>query len=216
MCKYDNYLFWEGALSRKQDLWQSNFEPLVSAGDAIFINTAVIDCRRGVLDNNWACYANSKSLLGFVQYIYLPLAFYHTIHQDNEQLVVPMCSRADFIEYIRESGSGYAPLMEAALHELDGCWQLEDTSCLETMKAFCARFNTLWNRPDSVLYINIYSNTLEVAQDIIDSSVFPEVLEEDTGLTVQQLWNMCRDFYHDQFMQRNFVKILNNRIGCIV
>ncbi|CUH94642.1 hypothetical protein P22_0708 [Propionispora sp. 2/2-37] len=216
MCKYDNYLFWEGALARKQDLWQSTFGPLASAEEAVFVNTAIVDYRRNMLDNNWACYANSKSLLGFVQYVYLPLAFYYTIHQDNEQLFIPLCSRADFLEYVRNSGSGYAPLMEAALNELDGYWNLDDAGCLGKMKMFCIDFNLLWNRSDFVLHVRIYSDTMEVAQDIIDSAVFPEVLEEDTGLTVQQLRSMCRNFYDGPFMQKNFIKILNNKVGCIV
>lgn len=64
--------------------------------------------------------------------------------------------------------------------------------------------------------INIFSNTYEIAEYLIGLNEFPEVLEEDIGLTTNQLFRMCENFYREQFVQKNFVQILNHKIGCVI
>lgn len=217
MCKYNNHYFWEGALISKKDLWRSYFAEPVSAQDALFINTAIIDYNRHTLDNNWACYPNVKALLGFIQYVYLPLAFFFTLNKENEALYIPMCSSNELIEeHIRPSAAADKVKMEAFVEELQTYWDLEDCICLEKIRDFCRRFNGTWNSDHYILHIGVFANTYEIAQYLIDTREFVEVLEEDIGLTSRQLFSMCQNFYHDKFMQKNFVNILNHKIGCIV
>ncbi|HAK72519.1 MAG TPA: hypothetical protein DCP36_01175 [Sporomusaceae bacterium] len=66
------------------------------------------------------------------------------------------------------------------------------------------------------MHIDVFENTYEIAHCLLDKSEFPEVMEEDIGLTAVQLFEMCKNFYHDQFLQKNFVNILNHKIGCVV
>ncbi|SEP35326.1 hypothetical protein [Propionispora vibrioides] len=216
MCKYDSHHFWEGALAQKRDLWQSNVGSLDSADAAVFINTTILDYGRNRLDNNWACYSDVKSLLGFVQYVYLPLAFYYVMHQNEEELLIPMCSTQELVEQIRQSGSAHAAVMERTLDTLSLLWELDDESCLTELRRFCIGHNEYWEQTGVILHIGIYADTYEIARDIMAISEFPEVVEEDIGLTGEQLLTMCRHFYEDALMRRNFVKILNNRIGCLI
>lgn len=216
MCKYNNHYYWEGALLQKKDLWKNYFTDLHSAQDAIFINTVVIDYTRNIVDNNWACYPDAKSLLGFIQYIYLPLAFYYTINKENQDLLIPICSSNTLIESIKESGSDYMDIMKIAIEELSSYWDLEDRLCIEKIKSFCSNFNTFWNKGNFLLHIGVFESTFEIAEHLVTTREFIEVLEEDIGLTTKQLFNMCTVFYTDKFIQKTFVKILNNKIGCIV
>lgn len=216
MCKYNNHNYWEGALLRKKDLWKNYFTDLDCAQDAIFINTVVIDYTRDTVDNNWACYPDAKSLLGFIQYVYLPVAFFYTINKGNQDLLIPICSSHTFIESITESGSDYIDNMKNAIEELNSYWDLDDSLCIKKIKDFCATFNAFWNKDNYILHIGVFESTFEIAEHLIDTREFIEVLEEDIGLTIKQLFNMCTIFYTDKFIQKTFVKILNNRIGCIV
>lgn len=199
-----------------KDLWKSYFEELKSSKDAIFINTVIIDYNRNKLDNNWACYPDAKSLLGFIQYIYLPLAFYYTINDKNEELYIPVRSSSSFIEYIKASHSEHSKAMEAFIQELTSYWELEDKLCLEKIKEFCKRFNAFWKQDNLILNIGVYLSAHEISRYLKDTVEFVEVLEEDIGFTLKQLHKMSKDFYRDKFIQKTFVKILNNNIGCII
>ncbi len=216
MCKYNNHNYWEGALLKKKDLWTNYFTALDCAQDAIFINTAVIDYSRDTVDNNWACYPDAKSLLGFIQYIYLPAAFFYTIHKDNQDLFIPICSSHALIDSITESDSPHVDIMKNAIEELNTYWDLENSLCMKKIKEFCANFNAFWNKDSYILHIGVFESTFEIAECLVSTREFTEVLEEDIGLTIQQLYNMCAIFYTDTFIQKTFVKILNNKIGCIV
>jgi hypothetical protein len=214
MCKYNHHLYWENLLSKNP--WQSSFVTAGSACQAVFVNTAMIDYRRNVLDNNWAGYPDVKFLLGFLQYLHLPLVFFHTLNHSEQELLFPVCSSSEFLEYIEESGSEHAPVMRQAILELDRCWQLDDALCLVKIRDFCCRFNTFWHQDDYILNISVFANTQEIARYVMEQNEFPEVLEEDTGLTIDQLLTMCNNFYHEPLVRRNFVKLLNHKIGCVI
>lgn len=216
MCKYNNHLYWENALLKNKDLWKNDVADLNCARDALFINTVIIDYARDTIDNNWACYPNAKALLGFLQYIYLPVAFFYTIHKDNRDLFIPICPSHTLMESITESGSSYAGAMNNALEELNEYWDLDDSACIKKIKEFCLTFNALWDQGDSILNIRVFESTFEIAEHLVKTQEFTEVLEEDIGFTIKQLFTMCTVFYTDKFIQRTFVKILNNKIGCIV
>ncbi|MDU4959484.1 MAG: hypothetical protein E6X17_02285 [Sporomusaceae bacterium] len=213
MCKYNHHQYWESLLPKNP--WQGSFAAK-NMEQAVFVNTVIIDHRRDILDNNWASYPNIKSLLGFLQYLHLPLVFFHTLRPDKQELLVPVCSSAEFLELIDQSGSERAPAMRQALAELDRCWQLDDEQCLLALRNFCRGFNALWQQGDYILNIGIFADTLEIARYILDQNPFPEVLEEDTGLTPGGLLDMCNNFYHEPLLRRNFVKLLNHKIGCVI
>lgn len=216
MCKYNNHYYWEGALARKFDVWQSHFDETADPYQVLFVNTTLIDYPRSTLDNNWACYPDSKALLGFLQYIYLPLVFYFTLHKDNDKLLIPIASTEELLASIEDSGSADATLMAAALEELTGLWQLDENACRTALADFCRRFNETWYRTDSILHIGLFDSTQAIARHLLEEQEFPEVLEEDIGLSPAQLTALCDNFYSDTFARKTFIKVLNNTIGCII
>lgn len=216
MCKYNHPVYWENLLTKQAKPWQSCSVPFEAAQQAIFINTAIIDYRRNTLDNDWSCHPDAKSLLGFIQYLHLPLAFYYTLNQDKDALYFPIATSQEFIEYVQETGSPYANVMIEAIRELTDLWELDNHTCLERLKDFCMKFNEYWYQDNFILNINIFASTYEIAEYLININEFPEVLEEDFGLSTNQLFRMCDSFYHEQFMYKNFVKILNHKIGCVI
>lgn len=216
MCKYNSHHYWENMLIKDKDVWKSYIADTVTPQKAIFINTSIIDYRRRTLDNNWACHEDIKSLLGFMQYVYLPLAFFYIINPENSALLIPMHSSDYFIQYIRNSSSDFAKAMEGFILELKSYWDLEASECMKKIKNFCASFNAFWDKQEIILHAMVFSSTIEIAEQLISTNEFKEVLEEDIGMTLNQLFGMCRNFYYDTFLQRNFVSILNNKIGCII
>ncbi|MDU2066478.1 MAG: hypothetical protein E6713_16805 [Sporomusaceae bacterium] len=216
MCKYNSPYYWEGTLARKKDVWQSHFDDSADPRQVLFVNTTLVDYPRSILDNNWACYPDSKSLLGFLLYMYLPMAFYFMIHEENEKLLIPVASTQELLDSIEKLSREDAAAMFSMVEELVSFWSLDEVDCRKALQCFCQRFNESWYGDKTILHIGLFMNTQEIAQSILAEQEFPEVLEEDIGLTPKQLTELCENFYSDIFLRKTFVKILNNKIGCII
>ena len=216
MCKYDSHYYWEGTLAGKTDVWQRHFDDKADPHQALFVNTALIDYPRNTLDNNWACYPDSKSLLGFLLYMYVPLAFYFIIHEENEKLLIPIAATQELLDSIQTMNREDAAAMYSTIEELVSFWELDESACRTALQHFCRRFNETWYSDNTILHIGIFTSTQAIAHHILEEQEFPEVLEEDIGLTARQLKELCDKFYSDTFTRKTFVKILNNKIGCII
>ena len=216
MCKYNSHYYWEGTLAGKTDVWQSHFDDKADPQQVLFVNTTLIDYPRSTLDNNWACYPDSKSLLGFLLYIYVPLAFYYIMYEDNEKLLIPIASTQELLASIQQMNREDAAAMLATLEELVSLWELNESACRTALQQFCRRFNETWHSGNTILHIGLFTSTQAIAQLILTEQEFPEVLAEDIGFTPRQLQELCEKFYSDTFIRKIYVKILNNKIGCII
>ncbi len=216
MCKYNSHYYWEGTLAGKTDVWQSPFDDKADPQQVLFVNTTLIDYPRSTLDNNWACYPDSKSLLGFLLYIYVPLAFYFIMYEDNEKLLIPIASTQELLASIQQMNREDAAAMLATIEELVSLWELNESACRTALQQFCRRFNETWHGGNTILHIGLFTSAQAIAQHILAEQEFPEVLAEDIGLTPRQLQELCEKFYSDTFIRKTFVKILNNKIGCII
>ena len=98
-CKYQQPDFWEWTLG-KQDVWNDLFVPPEQLRQPVFVNACIADEQRVLLDSNWACYPDTESVLGFVQYIFLPTVFYYVLHPENDRLMVPIQSTAELLEMV--------------------------------------------------------------------------------------------------------------------
>ncbi|KEI04270.1 hypothetical protein [Clostridium botulinum] len=216
--KYNNYYYWKNVLCNKKEVWKCSIMNTLDLQESIYINTTILDYDKNTLDNNWACYPNIKALLGFIQYIYLPTAFFYIVNADNnDDIFMPICSTEEFIEYIKETGynESIVNIMEQNLNELISYWNRDELS-INTIKKFCYKFNNIWNNEKNILYINVFSNPREIADFIIKNEDFIEVVEEDIGLSKNQFYNLCENIYYNKFTKNIFVEFLNNKIGCIV
>ena len=216
MCKYNSHYYWEGTLAGKTDVWQSHFDDKADPYQVLFVNTTLIDYPRSTLDNNWACYPDSKSLLGFLLYIYVPLAFYFIMYEDNEKLLIPIASTQELLASIQQMNREDAAAMLATIEELASFWELHESACRTALQQFCRRFNETWHSGNTILHIGLFTSTQAIAQHILAEQEFPEVLAEDIGFTPRQLQELCEKFYSNTFIRKTFVKILNNKIGCII
>ncbi|KGM97232.1 hypothetical protein Z968_04335 [Clostridium novyi A str. 4552] len=215
--KYNSYYYWENILSQKRDVWKCNFMNKDNFNKSLYVNTTILDYDKNTLDNNWACYPDVKSLLGFIQYIYLPTAFFYIVNTNNNDIFMPICSTEEFIEYIKKSryNKNILKVMEENLKELSSYWNKKYLS-IETIKNFCRKFNNMWNNEKNILYINVFSNPIDIASYIIDREEFIEVIEEDIGISKSEFYRLCSNVYNDNFTKNIFVKFLNNKVGCIV
>ena len=213
-CKYQQPGFWEWTLG-KQDVWNDLFVPPEELRQPVFVNACVADERRFLLDSNWACYPDTESVLGFVQYIFLPTVFYYVLHPENDRLMVPIQSTAELLEMVQTTDSPHRLAMSGFVFELSAVWQRTGKQREIALRRFCSRFNRYWQREDFQLSLHIFSHAEEVASYLKELVWCEELFEEEFGYSYAQLDELCTRFETEPFAKHLLLNWLNSRVGSL-
>ncbi|AOY74700.1 hypothetical protein [Clostridium formicaceticum] len=219
---YNSYYYWENLIKKDENTLKNAFKDMPLTKESVFLHHVIVNCY-GESYDGWIYFPNSKALLGFLQYIYLPIA-YNTIFlgERHGELAFPMCTVEGLLEMAREGtktvNKEYIPIMEKQLMDLKTLWQLDDKECIDSLKEFGEALNDCWSsRNDIFFYFNIFDSPIEVGQYIMktyeeDEMVDLERIEEHLGVKREEWLDICRNLFENEFMKRKFVEILNNRI----
>ncbi|WP_085833009.1 hypothetical protein [Clostridium merdae] len=213
-CKYQQPDFWEWTLG-KQDVWNDLFVPPEQLRQPVFVNACVADEQRVLLDNNWACYPNTESILGFVQYIFLPTVFYYVLHPENDRLMVPIQSTTELLEMVYSSESPHRLAMSGFVFELSSIWQRSGEQQELALRHFCSRFNHYWQQKGLQLSLNIFCCAQEVALYLKELIWCEELFLEEFGYSYAQLDELCRRFETEPFAKHLLLNWLNTRVSSL-
>ncbi|EKN42657.1 hypothetical protein CFSAN001627_05392, partial [Clostridium botulinum CFSAN001627] len=167
---------------------------------------------------NWAVYPDAESLLGFVQYIFIPTVFFCYVDNTSEELVTPIASKEELLGEIKTLCRNENSIVEIEcfIDKAYNLCKLSEFHLIEGLKKYCLEFNRKWEKNTRIFHINIYSSGKEIIEKISKEDDFLEVIEEDIGMSINTLKEITKDLHHNLFMKNNFIKILNNQIGCII
>lgn len=217
---YDNSFFWENLIIKNEPMWKDAFNNLELTRKSKFIRTSIINYDKNILEDNWAYYPNSKSLLGFIQYVFIPTAFFTLLNNQYEEIIMPVAPTYDIVEYFKDFMDKKDELilfiMKENLQELNTFWKLNEQELLKALKNFSKKFNEKWKEKNGkMLSLNIFENVIKVGEYIMPKEgkdVFTEVLEEEIGMTKNQWEDVYMNVYDNEFIRKKFIDILNYRI----
>jgi hypothetical protein len=216
MSPYQTHYYWEHQLENNHSFWKTVMPAEQDLSQSIFVHTAIVGYQANLLDFNWTYYSEPTKLLGFLQYIYVPAAFYHWLNPKEENVLIPLIQAQELAEYFQEFPINRQEKMAKELDILQSFWEIEDpASLLKVLIEFAEKFNQTWQSSNLNLGIHIFAHTSEIAEHLLKLSEFPEILMEDFGMDEIELRKMCAEFYTNKMIQRNFLSLLQNRIGCI-
>ncbi|HCL4438937.1 hypothetical protein AL714_03245 [Clostridium botulinum] len=216
--KYNNLFYWENLLIKRKNIWSGNFKDIPISPRSLFINTTIIDYEKNIFDNNWAVYPDAESLLEFVQYIFIPTVLFCYVNNTSEEIVTPIASKKELLEEIKTLCENKDSIIkiEYFINKAYDLSELSGYQLIDELKKYCLEFNRKWEEKTRVFHISIYSSGKEIIQKISKENDFLEVIEEDVGMSINTLKEITKDLHHNLFMKNNFIKILNNQIGCII
>ncbi|EPY2276898.1 hypothetical protein ACXAT3_001626 [Clostridium sporogenes] len=216
--KYNNLFYWENLLVKRENIWSGNFKDIPISQKSLFINTTIIDYEKHIFDNNWAVYPDVKSLLGFIQYIFIPTVFFCYVNNTSEEIVTPIASKEELLEEIKTlcKNEGSIIEIEYFINKAYNLSELSEYQLIDELKKYCLEFNRKWEEKTKIFHISIYSSGKEIIEKISKQDNFLEVIEEDIGMSISILKEITKDLQYNLFMKSNFIKILNNQIGCII
>jgi hypothetical protein len=222
--KYDSYYFWENLIHKEEALWENGFQNKPLTERSIFIYTVLLDYNKDFLKSKWAYYPDVYTLLGFIQYVFLPTSFFTLLDDEVEGFNMPLATGEELLHIMCEMEETIdlqkVTLMKKQLEEVKSFWKLSEKECLKKIQEFSGVFNQSWQgMSDKVVYLKTFQTPTEIGDYVFfgdNEEVFTEVIEEEIDMTQSQWKELCKNVYKDPFIRKKFIDLLNYKIGCIV
>ncbi|GAA0732845.1 hypothetical protein [Clostridium oceanicum] len=221
--RYDNYYYWEHMITNNKPVWKDCFENLSLTKNSKFIHTGIINYDKNIIEDNWACYPNAKSMLGFIQYVFIPTAFFTWLNNEFDEVVIPIASSYNILDQIKEfdkeKNEYLISNMKEDIESLNNFWTLNEEECFKSLKIFTKKFNEKWHKENKkILKLSVFQSPNEIEEYVMpeNDDIFIEVLEEEIGLSKKEWQNVCKNVYHNEFVKSKFIDILNYKVGCLV
>lgn len=215
----DNFHFWEDQIKKTDRLLIGGNDERRITSETIMMYIEIIDRQKNILRSGWSSYEDIDTAHGFLQYVFIPTAYYTWVERKSEGLWIPL-SPFDVLKHevlkavdgVEERVLVDAEKMEKKYGLLSNMWGIGQKEKLMKLKIFCDDFNKIWNRePDQKIYIRIFQKPAEIYQHICEGE-FQEVIEEEISMPLEDLKFICDQAYEQPLINRNMIKMLNNII----
>ncbi|MDF2593003.1 MAG: hypothetical protein K0S75_2469 [Clostridia bacterium] len=219
MEKYRQYYFWESILKNNEEVWKNSFRNLPLNYNSKFINTVIVDCNNGVMEDNWVYYPNVEALLGFIHHVFLPTAFALILFPEPGEFITPMATAKELLdsaeEMAEEKNRDTIAIMRDHDAELHSIWDMDEEEMWRSLHHFSQRFNEIWGKSNDVFfYFTIFNTPMEIGEYLIeeyDKDDMLDYFEDESGMSKEEWMDTCNGVYENDFLRLKFIDILNNR-----
>jgi len=224
MEKYRQYYFWENVLKNNEEAWKNSFRNMPLTHNSKFVNTVVVDCNNGVMEDNWVYYPSADALLGFIHHVFLPTAFALILFTESGEFVTPMATAKELLDSVEgmneDKNRVLIDIMRKQEAELESIWYADADEIWDRLCKFSLEFNQIWSKGmDVFFYYNIFNTPMEVGEYLVKEYEKDQMLdyfEDESGMSKEEWLNTCRGVYENDFLRVKFLDILNNRTKDII
>lgn len=219
----NNFFFWENKIRNTDSILFGNIGRKYLTQRSVILYIGILDEKKGFLRSGWSSHDDISSTLGFLQYVFLPTALHTWIDRNSDGFYIPL-SPFDILkeEVLKKTykdenfdANSDAVKMERAYDYLSSIWKCDDDLKMSKLRKFCLDFNRAYDQePEKKLFVRIFEKCGEIPGFILENmeNEFEEVIEEEIQMPINELKHMCENAYDEPLINRNFVKILNDRI----
>ena len=84
---YNELTYWDKFLSEKRLATVGFCED--NTQETVIVNASIIAAEMQIFSSQWLCLPNCYAVLGFLQYVYFPTVFYHSMYGNDELKILP-------------------------------------------------------------------------------------------------------------------------------
>ena len=211
---YMDHFFWENKIMKEQTLWEGRFDKKDITNSSKIIYTGILDLEKNILKCGWAVYPNTYSLLGFVQHVFLPTAFFTWFDRESEGFFIPV-SPFDIVinEVTRVNNSNInlesVDLMKKSYDFINNLWKFNYDLLNLGLKSFSDTFNSIWDsEPHQKLFIKIFdspSDTFDFIKNSVGWSNSDEFIEEEISMSLDTLKFTCDNALTEPLLNKKFI-----------
>lgn len=218
-CKYDHYYYWKNLMEQKGH--DNPFARDKITENSVFLNGVIVNCFKGSY-NRWLHFPDIRALIGFLSYVFIPTAFFMFLSEEDEDVMINS-DLDELLNIMQESDKcqekELIPLMKEFSIRLKELWNYEYNECFNALKNFSASYNKQWNQTlEEFSYFEVFNSPRELGKYVVElyeksEDVDISRLEEQLGVAKEEWLSICDKVYENDFMNRKFTELLNNRIG---
>lgn len=220
---YNSVEYWEERIIKNKTVKSKIFIDEEITEKTVYIHS-VIFTRKSGIESSWIPIPNVRILLGFIQYCFLPEAFYKWSEgKDNIVTKIPSLSVESIVRLGISNGKinvDEAKEIKRQIASIKNMWKLPSKDLTKKLKDFSRDFNRTWiGDSTEFLYLNIFKNSEELAEFILNTNIqtdFQKNFEEKIKLSEQQWINLCKDVSKNKDLQVKFKEILSKHLSEII
>lgn len=217
---YKNQYYWEHKILNNANLWEGYFENESITQNSKIIYTGILDYEKKIFHYGFAAYPSMYKLLGFLQHVFLPTAFFTWFDRKSGDFYIPLASYPEVvskvIDYTSDINLNSVNSMNNSYYFLNNLWLFDESLLNIALKSFCETFNTEWdNDYDQRLFLKVFdtpSDIFDFIKNSIGWSDYNDFVEEEISMSLNNLKFTCDNVLVEPLLNRKFIDILNTNI----
>lgn len=205
MKNYNSITYWEPFIQKNRTLRERIFKNSYITDETIYLHYTIFTQKSGV-ESGWVPAPNLNSFIGYVQYCFLPEAYYTWIYGRDKALSKVPIDTIDsiFNNALRENklSKEDKKYMKNDIDNIKRLWTVSKENCRTEIERFCAKFNSNWiGDAHSFLYMKAFFTSKELGEFIIDTVTQTNVIEclkKDVAMDKNQWLKFCDEASRDR------------------
>lgn len=220
---YNSFDYWKELISENRTIRGHMLMNKLPTDKSLYIHTLIF-CRENGLNNIWGYLPDVKALIGYIQYSFLPEAFYIWINSKNGSVsTIPIKSVEQVIsdgERNNKITKEEAEKMRNHVIMIKKCWDLPKNKLILELKKFVRDFNRTWYGDSSeFLYLKIFERPEELGKFVLESSYMSsseDELKEKTNEDTTTWLEMCKKATTNKKSGEQFRRILQKNLTEVI
>lgn len=217
---YTNHYFWENKIINHANLWEGYFENQSITNTSKIIYTGILNNEKNIFHYGFAAYPSIPTLLGFLQNVFFPTAFFTWFDCNYDDFYIPLAPyEAVVSEVINDTEDielNSVNSMNNLYYSLNNILLFDDFLLNLSLNIFCEKFNSQWdNDYNKKIFIKVFDSPSDVF-DFIKNSIgwadSNEFVEEEISMDLDKLKFTCDNAIREPLLNRKFIDILNINI----
>ena len=220
---YNSFDYWKELISENRTIRGHMLMNKLPTDKSLYIHTLIF-CRENGLSNIWGYLPDVKALIGYIQYSFLPEAFYIWINSKNGSVsTIPIKSVEQVIsdgERNNKITKEEAEKMKNHVNMIKRCWDLPKNKLILELRKFVRDFNRTWYGDSSeFLYLKIFEKPEELGKFVIDSNYMSsseEEFEKKVQKDITSWLEICKYATSNKENGEKFRKVLQKNLTEVI
>ena len=220
---YNSFDYWKELISENRTIRGHMLMNKLPTDKSLYIHTLIF-CRENGLNNIWGYLPDVKALIGYIQYSFLPEAFYIWINSKNGSVsTIPIKSVEQVIsdgERNNKITKEEAEKMRNHVIMIKKCWDLPKNKLILELKKFVRDFNRTWYGDSSeFLYLKIFEKPEELGKFVLESSYMSgsqEEIREKINEDTTNWLEICKKATTNKKIGEQFREILQKNLTEVI
>ena len=220
---YNSFDYWKELISENRTIRGHMLMHKLPTDKSLYIHTLIF-CRENGLNNIWGYLPDDKALIGYIQYSFLPEAFYIWINSKNGSVqAIPIKSAEQVISDVEKDKKitkEEATKMRNHLNMIKKCWDLPKGKLILELKKFVRDFNRTWYGDSSeFLYLKIFEKPEELGKFVLESSYMSgsqEEIREKINEDTTNWLEICKKATTNKKIGEQFREILQKNLTEVI